>query len=45
LVNFVVTLIVLFDVPPRLNKPAILGLLAFIPLLGVFLYFGILAFA
>jgi len=44
LANIIVPLLLLFDVPPRLNKPAILGLLFFIPVVGAFLYFGILAF-
>lgn len=44
LVNFVIGLIVLFGIPKSLNKSSLYGLLIFVPLLGVFLYFGLLAF-
>ena len=44
LVNFVIGLIVLFTIPTSLGKSSLYGLLPFIPLLGVFLYFGLLAF-
>ena len=44
LVNFVIGLIVLFGIPTSLNKSPLYGLLIFVPILGVFLYFGLLAF-
>ena len=44
LVNFVISLIVLFSIPTSLNKSSLYGLLLFVPILGVFLYFGLLAF-
>jgi uncharacterized membrane protein YhaH (DUF805 family) len=44
LVNFVIGLIVLFTIPTSLGKSSLYGLLPFIPVLGVFLYFGLLAF-
>ncbi len=44
LVNFVIGLIVLFGIPTSLNKSSLYGLLIFVPILGVFLYFGLLAF-
>ncbi|WP_019501087.1 DUF5684 domain-containing protein [Pseudanabaena sp. PCC 6802] len=44
LVNFVIGLIVLFSIPPNLGKSSLLGLLIFLPVLGVFLYWGLLAF-
>ncbi|MFN4788738.1 MAG: DUF5684 domain-containing protein [Pseudanabaena sp.] len=43
-VNLVISLIVLFGIPTSLNKSALYGLLIFVPILGVFLYFGLLAF-
>lgn len=43
-INFVIGLIVLFTIPTSLNKSSLYGLLIFIPILGVFLYFGLLAF-
>lgn len=43
-VNFVISLIVLFTIPTSLGKSSLYGLLPFIPVLGVFLYFGLLAF-
>lgn len=44
LVNFVIGLIVFFSIPTSLNKSSLYGLLLFVPILGVFLYFGLLAF-
>jgi len=44
LVNIVIALIILFETPTRLGKSSLFGLLAFIPILGVFLYYGLLAF-
>ena len=44
LVNFIIGLIVLFSIPTSLNKSSLYGLLVFVPILGVFLYFGLLAF-
>ena len=44
LVNFVIGLIVFFSIPTRLNKSSLYGLLLFVPILGVFLYCGLLAF-
>ncbi|BBC25455.1 DUF5684 domain-containing protein [Pseudanabaena sp. ABRG5-3] len=44
LVNFVIGLIVFFSIPTSLNKSSLYGLLIFVPILGVFLYFGLLAF-
>ncbi len=44
LVNFLVSIITLFDVPVRLNKPALIALLVLVPVIGPFLYWGILAF-
>jgi uncharacterized membrane protein YhaH (DUF805 family) len=43
-VNFVISLIVLFTIPTSLGKSSLYGLLPFIPVLGFFLYFGLLAF-
>ncbi len=44
LVNFLVSIITLFDVPVRLNKPALIALLILVPVIEPFLYWGILAF-
>ena len=44
LVNFVIGLIVFFSIPTSLNKSSLYGLLLFVPILGVFLYCGLLAF-
>lgn len=44
LVNFVIGLIVLFALPTSLGKSSLYGLLPFIPVLGIFLYFGLLTF-
>jgi hypothetical protein len=44
LINLIFIIITYFDIPPRLNKPSILGLLIFIPAIGILLYLGILAF-
>ena len=44
LVNFVIGLIVFFSIPTSLNKSSLYGLLLLVPILGVFLYFGLLAF-
>jgi hypothetical protein len=44
LVNLVIALILLFTIPTNLGKSSLYGLLAFIPILGIFLYWGLLAF-
>ncbi len=44
LVNFVIALILIFAIPPRLGKSALWGLVIFVPLLGVLFYQGYLAF-
>lgn len=44
LVNIVIGLIILFAMPTNLGKSSLYGLLPFIPILGIFLYFGLLAF-
>ena len=44
LVNFVIGLIVFFSIPTSLNKSSLYGLLLFVPILGVFLYCGLLAY-
>jgi hypothetical protein len=44
LVNIVIALIILFAMPVNLGKSSLYGLLTFVPLLGIFLYFGLLAF-
>lgn len=44
IVNVIAALILIFDLPPKLGKTPLLGLLIFIPGLGVLLYYGILAF-
>ncbi|PLS68449.1 MAG: hypothetical protein CV045_07905 [Cyanobacteria bacterium M5B4] len=44
LVNLIISIIMLFDVPARLNKPSLLALLCLIPGFGIFIYLGILAF-
>ncbi|PZO43868.1 MAG: hypothetical protein DCF19_04365 [Pseudanabaena frigida] len=44
LVNIVIAFIILFAMPTNLGKSPLYGLLTFIPILGIFLYFGLLAF-
>ena len=44
LVNIVIALIILFAMPVNLGKSSLYGLLTFVPVLGIFLYFGLLAF-
>jgi len=44
LVNIVISFIILFATPANLGKSPLLGLLIFIPLLGMYLYYGLLAF-
>ena len=44
LVNIVIALIILFAMPVNLGKSSLYGLLPFVPVLGIFLYFGLLAF-
>ena len=44
LVNIVIAFIILFAMPVNLGKSSLYGLLTFIPILGIFLYFGLLAF-
>ena len=44
LVNIVIALILLFAMPVNLGKSSLYGLLPFVPVLGIFLYFGLLAF-
>ncbi len=44
LVNIVVGFIVLFSTPTNLGKSSLYGLLVFIPIVGIFLYWGLLAF-
>jgi uncharacterized membrane protein YhaH (DUF805 family) len=43
-VNIVIALIILFAMPVNLGKSSLYGLLTFVPVLGIFLYFGLLAF-
>lgn len=43
-VNIVIALIVLFGIPANLGKSSLMGLLVFLPILGVYLYYGLLAF-
>lgn len=44
LVNIVVAFILLFSTPTNLGKSSLYGLLVFIPIVGLFLYWGLLAF-
>lgn len=44
LVNIVIGLIILFAMPTKLDKSSLYGLLIFVPIVGIFLYFGLLAF-
>ncbi len=44
LVNIVIALMVIFGMPGQVGKSSLLGLLIFIPVIGIFLYYGILAF-
>jgi len=44
LVNIVIALIILFAMPTNLGKSSLYGLLTFVPIVGIFLYFGLLAF-
>ena len=44
LVNIVTAFIVIFGMPGQLGKSSLLGLLVFVPVIGIFLYYGILAF-
>jgi len=44
LVNIVIFFLVIFGIPVNLGKSSLLGLLIFVPVIGIFLYYGILAF-
>ncbi|MEI6428491.1 MAG: DUF5684 domain-containing protein [Pseudanabaena sp. ELA607] len=44
IVNVVITFLIIFGMPVQLGKTSLLGLLVFVPVIGIFLYYGILAF-
>jgi len=44
IVNVVVAFMIIFGMPAELGKTSLLGLLIFVPVIGIFLYYGILAF-